>query len=112
MTVRFAASRSAAHSTLARILQRRKVASAANDNCAAREADRMLHAALRHFARHGLGAAREARGQAERAFFAGDRESYDWWLGICRTLDARIARSVEQIAVRNRAAPLRPASEG
>lgn len=55
----------------------------------------MLHAALRHFARHGLGAAREARREAERAFFAGDRERYDWWLGICRTLDARIARSLE-----------------
>jgi len=112
MTVHFAASRSAAHSTLARILQRRKIASPANDNCAPRDTDRMLHAALRHFARHGLGAAREARRQAERAFFAGDRESYDWWLGICRTLDARIARALENTVVRDRVPVLRPVSEG
>lgn len=105
MTVHFAASRSAAHSALASILQRRKPASAANDNCAA-HADQMLHAALRHFARHGLGAAREARAQAERAFFAGDRESYRWWLDICRTLDARIARSLEETAVGGPAAAL------
>lgn len=54
----------------------------------------MLHAALRHFAEHGLGAAREARRQAETAFFAGDRASYDWWLSICRTLDRRMAEEL------------------
>ncbi|WP_191984690.1 heme oxygenase-like domain-containing protein [Pelagerythrobacter rhizovicinus] len=112
MTFHFAASRSAANAPLARILQRRRAASAANDNCAAHGGDRMLHAALRHFARHGLGAAREARRQAERAFFAGDRESYDWWLGVCRALDARIARSLEQ-ETRERPQPaVRPASDG
>jgi hypothetical protein len=51
----------------------------------------MLHAALRHFAEHGLGAARAARRQAEAAFFAGDRQTYDWWLAVCRTLDRRLA---------------------
>jgi hypothetical protein len=55
----------------------------------------MLHAALRHFAAHGLGAAREARRQAESAFFAGDRQTYDWWLGVCRTLDRRLAAQLE-----------------
>lgn len=111
MTFHFAASRSAANSPLARILQRRRAAPAANDNCTARGDDRMLHAALRHFARHGLGAAREARRQAERAFFAGDRESYDWWLGICRALDARIARSLEQGTRGDPRTVARPASD-
>ncbi|EAQ30546.1 hypothetical protein NAP1_07200 [Erythrobacter sp. NAP1] len=53
--------------------------------------DQMLRAALRHFAEHGLGAARQARAQAEKAFFEGDRQAYDWWLGITRTLDRRLA---------------------
>ncbi len=53
--------------------------------------DPMLRAALRHFAEHGLGAAREARSRAEYAFFEGDRAAYDWWLGITRTLDRRLA---------------------
>jgi len=111
MTFHFAASRSAANSPLARILQRRRAAAAANDNCASDGNDHMLHAALRHFARHGLGAAREARRQAERAFFAGDRESYDWWLGVCRALDARIARSLEQGTRESPPPAVRPASD-
>lgn len=67
---------------------------ATNDNrdpAAVLADDRLLHAALRHFAAYGLGAAQEARRRAEQAFFAGDRETYDRWLGICRTLDRRLA---------------------
>jgi hypothetical protein len=56
--------------------------------------DRVLRAALRHFAEHGLGAARIARAQAEAALGAGDSEGFDWWLGITRTLDRRLARSL------------------
>ncbi|MEE4155425.1 MAG: hypothetical protein V2I27_14805 [Erythrobacter sp.] len=56
----------------------------------------LLRAALRHFAEHGLGAARAARAQAEAAFFAGDRQGYDWWLGITRTLDRRLAAEAER----------------
>jgi hypothetical protein len=92
MTVYFAAARSPARSPLARALARKPHGGAANDNGRVRETDDlMLHAALRHFAEHGLGAARAARKQAEAAFFAGDRQTYDWWLGICRTLDRRLA---------------------
>lgn len=92
MTVDFAAAASAHRAPLARVLARRGADRAANDNGPAqRVEDLMLHAALRHFAAHGLGAAREARKQAEKAFFAGDRQSYDWWLGVCRTLDRRLA---------------------
>lgn len=56
--------------------------------------DQVLRAALNHFAQFGLGAAKVARARAEKAFFDGDRETYDWWLGITRTLDRRIAASV------------------
>lgn len=97
MTVHFAPARTTARSPLARALARRTAAFAANDNndpALAVAQDKMLHAALRHFAEHGLGAAREARRQAEHAFFAGDRGSYDWWLGICRTLDRRMAEEM------------------
>lgn len=62
-----------------------------NDNGGDRTSDAMLHAALRHFAEHGLAAAQRARKQAEAAFFAGDRQGYQWWLGICRTLDRQLA---------------------
>ncbi len=68
---------------------------ASNDNGCLESSDRLLHAALRHFAEHGLGAAREARVQAEKAFFVGDRNAYDWWLAICRTLDRRIASQLD-----------------
>ena len=46
-------------------------------------------------AAHGLKAAETARDMAEEAFRAGDEDSYRWWLGICRTLDARLARQLE-----------------
>jgi hypothetical protein len=108
MTVHFAASRSG-NAPIARILRRQSPVCADNDNGTSPENDRLLHEALRHFARHGLGAAREARRQAERAFFAGDRQTYDWWLDICRTLDRRLASSLEQSTA---TPPLRPAHDG
>lgn len=64
--------------------------------------DQMLRAALRHFAEHGLGAARAARAQAEQAFFDGDRQAYQWWLGITRTLDRRLAMDAERTVPRSR----------
>lgn len=97
MTLRFAAARIAAASPLARALTRRRPGVAANDN-GTETNDHMLHAALRHFAEHGLGAARDAHKRAEQAFFAGDRESYQWWLGVCRTLDKRLAARLEHKA--------------
>lgn len=94
MTVHFAAARSVTRSPLARAFARRAIARAANDNgdsAIDAKNDQVLHAALRHFAEHGLAAATEARKQAEAAFFAGDRTGYDWWLAICKTLDRRMA---------------------
>lgn len=91
MTIRFAAPPQA----IAPRLTAREIGTActlpANDNGAERPSDAMLHAALRHFAEHGLAAAHLARKQAEAAFFAGDRQSYRWWLEVCRALDRRMA---------------------
>lgn len=94
MTIHFAAARNAAKSPVARVLARSEPRSPMNDNGESGTSDLMLHAALRHFAEHGLGAARAAREQAKSAFFTGDRASYDWWLEVCRTLDRRMAREL------------------
>ena len=98
MTVYFAAARSVVRSPVARVLSRRTPGRAANDNGdydITLANDKLIHAALRHFANHGLGAAHEARKHAETAFFDGDRQGYDWWLGICRALDKRVAGQLE-----------------
>lgn len=96
MSIRFAAPHSPgqlpAPSPIARALARRSIERAANDNGDQIGHDAKLRDALRMFAKHGLGAARAARGEAEKAFFNGDRQSYDWWLGVTRTLDRRLAQ--------------------
>lgn len=94
MTIRFAAPPDALAPLLAPRRAREACRLPANDNDGARPSDAMLHAALRHFAEHGLAAAHRARRHAEAAFFVGDRERYDWWLEICRTLDRRMAREL------------------
>jgi hypothetical protein len=95
MTIRFAAPRSALDPRLSRRRVREVCMLPANDNGTVERAhDAMLHAALRHFAEHGLAAAHRARKQAEAAFFAGDRQGYQWWLEICRALDRRMAREL------------------
>lgn len=96
MTIHLATARSGAGSPLSRILTRRRPSTAANDNYTGEGDDQLLHAALRHFAEHGLRAAKAARKEAEIAFFAGDRDRYLWWLGICRTLDKRLATELER----------------
>ncbi len=98
MPLHFAAARSTAHSPIARALARKALSRAANDNGDAAQAearsssfDHMMRAALKHFAEHGMFAAEAARRQAEQAHFTGDREACAWWLGVCRTLDRRMA---------------------
>ena len=95
MSLRFAAARTAERSPVARALTKRPVTCVANDDFSDPEHDRLLQASLRHFGEHGLSAARVARSHAEEAFFAGDRARYDWWLGICRMLDRRLAAEIE-----------------
>lgn len=103
MTIHFAAADGRLIPSLSTSRARATMARPANDNIAlhgekqqvapeAQSVDRaMLHAALRQFAQHGIGAAEHARNQAERAFFSGDSDTYRWWLGVCRTLDRRMA---------------------
>ncbi|MGH6785724.1 MAG: hypothetical protein ACREBO_02750 [Novosphingobium sp.] len=91
MPLRFAAAHPLAHRFLARCVPTGTIAPAANDNSGETLSDTLLRAALKHFGRYGLGAAENAKAQAERAFFMGDRESYDWWLSVCRALDRRMA---------------------
>jgi hypothetical protein len=94
MTIRFAAAEYLGESWFRRIPGITVPLEAANDNGDGIANDKMLRAALRHFAAHGLGAAEAARSNAERAFFAGDRAGFRWWLGICRILDRRMAEAV------------------
>lgn len=92
MPLRFAPARTITRSPIARALARRSLARAANDNGdPGVKDDAVLHAALRHFAAHGLGAAIAALREAERAEADGDRQAHAWWMGICRTLDRRLA---------------------
>ena len=96
MTVHFAAARTPAGSPVARILGRHRPCLAANDNYTETGDADLMRAALLHFAKHGLKAAGEAKREAESAFFAGNRTQYLWWLGVCRTLDQRIAAQMER----------------
>lgn len=95
MSIRFAAPPQALTVRLSGARARAAMARPDNDNDAAASDDALLRASLRHFAEHGLAAAAHARQRAEAAFFAGDRNAYRWWLGICRTLDRRMAQAVD-----------------
>lgn len=94
MTINFAAARPPVSSLGAYLFRPRIALQAANDNGEPLRHDGVLREALKLFADYGLGAAEEARGRAERAFFAGDSAGYRRWLGICRTLDRRVAACV------------------
>jgi hypothetical protein len=92
MTLRFAAARPAAlTSSFARTQVVRILAQAANDNDDGGRRDAILRAALKHFSELGLAAASDARDKARTAYYSGKREDYRHWLGICRTLDRRMA---------------------
>ncbi len=91
MTIHFAAARAPLASLVNPASRIQIIGRAANDNSyPATQIE--LRTALKHFAEHGLGAATVARKNAEQAFLRGDRHSYLHWLGICRTLDRRMAR--------------------
>jgi hypothetical protein len=94
MSIRFAAPPQALRMRLSGARARAAIARPHNDNQAAHADDALLRASLRHFAEHGLAAAGLARRRAEAAWFAGERDAYRWWLGICRTLDRRLAREL------------------
>ncbi len=95
MTIHFAAARTTEVSALVKVLTASVPLNAANDNGVGIGGDRMLKAALRHFAEHGLAAAEVARQSAEDAFFAGERAEYRWWMSICAALDRHMAAAVQ-----------------
>ena len=94
MTINFAAARPPVFALGAYLFRPRIALQAANDNGEPLRDDAVLLDALKLFADYGLGAAEEARARAERAFFAADSAGYRRWLGICRTLDRRVAAQV------------------
>ncbi len=109
MPVHFTAACSNHFSARARLRPARMPLDAANDNASGIGAngigasgmgsggiggERLLKAALRHFAEHGLSAAERARDNAEAAFFAGESDQYRWWMAICTTLDRRMPAAV------------------
>lgn len=100
MPIHFAAARSTARSPIARVLARKALAAPANDNGEVLATPSLFNATMRasltHFAEHGMGAAEEARKQAERAHGEGDLQGYDWWLGVCRTLDRQMAARLDR----------------
>ena len=95
MPIHFAAARSASRSPVARALAKRAIRRAANDNpggageCGIEA--RVMGAALRHFAEHGLRAAEEAATLAEQAWRAGEQDSCAWWTQVCHKLDRKLA---------------------
>lgn len=99
MSIRFAAPPHAIRNRMDRTSARRRARAAANDNPSDQSGEAALHAALRHFARHGLAAARHARLEAEQARAAGDEQGFAWWLDICRTLDRRMAQDIARQAL-------------
>jgi hypothetical protein len=94
MSIHFAAARTRQSTAIARALAMPRYREAANDNAHGFTRDSLLRASLKHFAEHGLAAAERARENAERAFFSGDRETYQHWLEICRALDRRMAAAI------------------
>jgi hypothetical protein len=90
MSHHFAAANDSGNAAFAASAQLR----AANDNGEGLGEDTLLRAALRHFARHGLSAARQAHENAESASFAGNTAEYRHWMAICHALDRRMGASL------------------
>lgn len=91
MTIRFAAAIRDENPIIARILGASVPLRPGNDNHNGVSDEKLMRATLRHFALHGLSAARQARENAEIAWHSEDMESYVFWLSVCRMLDRRMA---------------------
>ena len=98
MSIFFSAAHNPGGSAIARALSAGVPLNAANDNSSAVLAgDALVQAALRHFAVHGLGAARHARIEAEAAHARGDASACQDWLAVCGLLDRRMGREAERV---------------
>jgi hypothetical protein len=109
MTIRFAAAWGGATPVIVKALCPSAPLSAANDNGGGKRLSlgrcrrgfpsgypvdqELLAETLRHFARHGLAAAAQARTHAEACAAAGDGAGRDRWIAICRQLDRRMAEA-------------------
>lgn len=80
-------------------MQRLRAANDNNASAAAAAFDPMLVEALRHFGRHGLQSAAAAHREAQAALGDGSRQSFEYWLGITRNFDPRLARKAEHEAL-------------
>lgn len=104
MSLRFAAARTGRDAVIARTLAPPPARPASNDNARplgeVLQNERVLRAALLHFAKFGLGAAEAAREEADKARLAGDDTAFAHWLSVCRQLDRRMARGLEAAAGR------------
>lgn len=98
MSIRFAAAPLSMAAFFGCLRVARSLPHAANDNGNGnpRALDPMLCDALRHFAEYGLGAAAQARHEAESCHARGDFAGFADWLEICRQLDRRMARNLER----------------
>jgi len=101
MTIRLATATTGTTSAIARALCTPLFSRAANDNGAGEGDDRMLWEALRHFADHGLHAAKEAAAHAEAALKAGDAEEFEWGQSICGKLDRRLGARLARLAAKS-----------
>jgi hypothetical protein len=106
MSIRFAPATGSVHDLSALILApghaRLRRQRAANDNRASTSQaafDPLLVDALRHFSRHGLNSAEAARQEAEAALRHGSDAGFDYWVGITRSFDPRLARTAEHAAL-------------
>ena len=114
MTIRFAAAWGGTTPAIARTLCPSAPLGAVNDNLPIPLGTQALMAgptaedaasgylpveALRHFARHGLAAAAQARAEAEAAQAAGNAEGRDHWIAVCRQLDRRMAEACTRALV-------------
>ena len=95
MTIKFAAPPASLRPRMSADLVRAIRPMHANDN-GDLVGETHMHAALRHFAKHGLAAAQHAREQAVAAARSGDRRTFEWWLEICRALDRPMARKLDK----------------
>ncbi|WAT17987.1 hypothetical protein OZN62_13880 [Aurantiacibacter sp. MUD11] len=98
MSIRFAAPPARTKCRIPREQARTLYFRPANDNRGKGVDNTHLRAALKHFAQHGLAAADHARKQAVAAADAGDRQTFEWWLEICRALDRRMASGIEPLS--------------
>ena len=97
MPVEFATVARKASSPLARVPLNGGERRASNENHRTPSDDeRVLEAALRHFAVHGLGSAGAAFGEAERALAIGDVELARHWQLVCSAFDRRMGVRLQQ----------------